>query len=291
MNQKTHFTLSFYHLNLSVRDTLEYVQNRKSYPKNMWEAKNNTFKLAFRENSPFNGFCDHNGENGELVRNQLKEMYDLCYGDEQTFVSIEGDEVKPDHSLNLRVLDYIIPLRQSLTNIVRAYVNNQKEENTLEPGVEELIQLDDDFYRIICSMILSDLLFNVHFVEFNKAMQETQGKESPQSNFCVNDIKKVIGMFNFVRQNARPDFVEFQECAKQMELGIGYISGQPLPEGSTFRAEFDKIIQGWFAQVARLEPVWREKHQFIWGQLVEYERNIQAQQAKAAEQAKADEDK
>lgn len=278
MNQKTHFTLSFYHLNLSVRDTLEYVQNRKSYPKSMYEAKKNTFLLAFKENSPFNGFCDHNGKDGELVRNQLKEMFDTCYGDEQTFVSFEGEEVKPDHSLNLKVLDYILPLRQSLTNIIRAYINNQKQEGTLEAGVEELVQIDDDFYRIICSMILAELLFNVHFVEFNKAMQETEGKESPQSNFCVNDIKKVIGMFNFVKQNARPDFVEFQECAKQMEFGIDLISArQPVPQGSSFRAEFDKILQGWFTQVARLEPMWREKHQFIWGQLVEFERNMQGQ--------------
>lgn len=287
MNQKTHFTLSFYHLNLSVRDTLEYVQNRKSYPKSMYEAKKNTFLLAFKENSPFNGFCDHNGKDGELVRNQLKEMFDTCYGDEQTFVSFEGEEVKPDHSLNLKVLDYILPLRQSLTNIIRAYLNNQKQEGTLEAGVEELVQIDDDFYRIICSMILADLLFNVHFVEFNKAMQETEGKESPQSNFCVNDIKKVIGMFNFVRQNARPDFVEFQECAKQMEFGIDLISArQPVPQGSSFRAEFDKILQGWFTQVARLEPMWREKHQFIWGQLVEFERNMQAHMANAKEENK-----
>lgn len=287
MNQKTHFTLSFYHLNLSVRDTLEYVQNRKSYPKSMYEAKKNTFLLAFKENSPFNGFCDHNGKDGELVRNQLKEMFDTCYGDEQTFVSFEGEEVKPDHSLNLKVLDYILPLRQSLTNIIRAYLNNQKQEGTLEAGVEELVQIDDDFYRIICSMILADLLFNVHFVEFNKAMQETEGKESPQSNFCVNDIKKVIGMFNFVKQNARPDFVEFQECAKQMEFGIDLISArQPVPQGSSFRAEFDKILQGWFTQVARLEPMWREKHQFIWGQLVEFERNMQAQKANAKEENK-----
>lgn len=287
MNQKTHFTLSFYHLNLSVRDTLEYVQNRKSYPKSMYEAKKNTFLLAFKENSPFNGFCDHNGKDGELVRNQLKEMFDTCYGDEQTFVSFEGEEVKPDHSLNLKVLDYILPLRQSLTNIIRAYLNNQKQEGTLEAGVEELVQIDDDFYRIICSMILADLLFNVHFVEFNKAMQETEGKESPQSNFCVNDIKKVIGMFNFVKQNARPDFVEFQECAKQMEFGIDLISArQPVPQGSSFRAEFDKILQGWFTQVARLEPMWREKHQFIWGQLVEFERNMQAHMANAKEENK-----
>ena len=287
MNQKTHFTLSFYHLNLSVRDTLEYVQNRKSYPKSMYEAKKNTFLLAFKENSPFNGFCDHNGKDGELVRNQLKEMFDTCYGDEQTFVSFEGEEVKPDHSLNLKVLDYILPLRQSLTNIIRAYINSQKQEGTLEAGVEELVQIDDDFYRIICSMILADLLFNVHFVEFNKAMQETEGKESPQSNFCVNDIKKVIGMFNFVKQNARPDFVEFQECAKQMEFGIDLISArQPVPQGSSFRAEFDKILQGWFTQVARLEPMWREKHQFIWGQLVEFERNMQAQMANAKEENK-----
>ena len=136
-------------------------------------------------------------------------------------------------------------------------------------------------------MILADLLFNVHFVEFNKAMQETEGKESPQSNFCVNDIKKVIGMFNFVKQNARPDFVEFQECAKQMEFGIDLISArQPVPQGSSFRAEFDKILQAWFTQVARLEPMWREKHQFIWGQLVEFERNMQAQMANAKEENK-----
>ena len=45
MNQKTHFTLSFYHLTLAIRDTIEYVQKRPSYPHNIWVAKKNTIEL------------------------------------------------------------------------------------------------------------------------------------------------------------------------------------------------------------------------------------------------------
>ena len=42
MNQKTHYTLSFYHLSLAIRDTIEYIHRRPSYPYNVWLAKKNT---------------------------------------------------------------------------------------------------------------------------------------------------------------------------------------------------------------------------------------------------------
>jgi hypothetical protein len=281
MNGKTHYALSFYHLGLSIRDTLEYVQNRPEYPVNVFNAKKNTIELALKENSPFSGFCANNGEVGVKIKEQLKEMYDTCYGEDKTFLSIEGDKVVPDHAQNLKVLDYILPLKQSCYNILRAYIEDQKKDGSLEAGVEEIVDLEDKFYRAIVSMILADLLFNVHFVEFNKAMQESKGQETPQSNFCVNDIKKVIGMYNFVKQNSR-GFEEFETADKGMQFGFELISGQKqVPAGSSMPAEFNKIVKGWYDVVAKFEPVWREKHAVIWNELVKFEQ----EQMKAAQEA------
>ena len=271
MNQKTHYALSFYHLGLSIRDTLEYVQNRPLYPVNVFNAKKATFEMALKENSPFIAFCGQNGEVGGKIKEQLKDMYDTCYGEDKTFITIEGEKVIPDHAQNLKVLDYVLPLKQSLVNILRAYIQDLKKDGSFEETTEEIVELEDRFYRSIVSMILADLLFNVHFVEFNKAMQESKGQETPQSNFCVNDIKKVIGMYNFVKQNV-VNFPEFEECDKQMQFGFELISGQKqVPAGSSFPAEFNKIIASWYGLVAKIEPVWREKHQAIWAQLVAYE--------------------
>lgn len=273
MNQKTHFTLSFYHLNLAIRDTLEYIQNRPNYPVGVWKAKGNTLALALKDNSPFAGFCSHNGEIGEKIKEQLKDMYDTVYSEEATFISVEGEAVVPDHAQNLKVLDFILPLRQSLTNISRAYIEDQKHDGSLEDGVEDIINTDDKFYRAVCNMVLADILFNVHFAEFNKVMRENNGKESPASNFCANDIKKVIGMYNFVKQNTNDE--ELKAAEPQMDFCIKLICGEEkVPEGSTFKDEFNKAFKGWYDIVARVEPVWREKHQVIWSQLVEYERGV-----------------
>ena len=282
MNQKTHYALSFYHLGLSIRDTLEYVQNRPEYPLNVFNAKKNTIELALKENSPFNGFCTNNGEIGAKVKEQLQEFYDTVYGPEKTFVQEDNGKLSVDHAFNLKVLDYILPLKQSLVNILKAYIEDQRKDGSLEEGTEEIALLEDKFYRSIVAMVLSDLLFNVHFVEFNKAMQESKGKETPQSNFCVNDIKKIISMYNFVKQNAG-DFDEFKEQDKNMAHGLAIISGQEkVPEGSTFQQEFQNIIMGWYQLVSKYEPLWREKHAVIWNSLVEYEKEqmAQAQQAK-----------
>lgn len=281
MNAKTHYALSFYHLALAVRDTLEYVQNRQTYPLQVFNAKKNTLELAMNGNTPFNGFCENNGEIGAKIKEQMKEFYDTVYGEDKTFIFVDGDKVTPDHAQNLKVLDYIVPLKQSLVNIIRAYIEDQRKDGTLEEGVEEIIDLEDKFYRAIVCMVISDLLFNVHFVEFNKAMQESKGQETPQSNFCVNDIKKLLGMYEFIKQNARSEsYPEFAIAAAKMDFGIKLMSGQsPVPNGSSFKQEFDNILKAWYEIVAKYEPLWREKHQIIWNQLVEFEQNAMKQNA------------
>lgn len=280
MNQKTHFTLSFYHLTLAIRDTIEYVQKRPSYPHNIWVAKKNTIELALKENSPFVNFCKNNGEVGTKMHEQLTDLYETCYGEDQTFVSIEGNEVKPDAAQNLKVLDYVIPLRQSLYNILKAYINAQKADGSLEDDVEDLVDLEDKFYRSIFSMVISDYLFNNLFAEFNKAMRENQGKESIQSNFITNDIKKVIAMINFVKKHAQESDTDFKDAFVELDRGIRLISGMdPLPQGTTFQQEFQKIIARWYQNVAKLEPAWRAKHTDIWNKLVEFEKEQAAKRA------------
>lgn len=277
MNQRTHFTLSFYHLAIAIRDTLEYIQRRDSYPKQIYEAKKNTIKLSLQENSPFVNFCKNNGEIGTKIKEQLEDFYDTCYGEDQTFVSIEGDQVKPDAAQNIKILDFIVPLKQSMFNILKAYINAQKNEGSYEAGTEELIDLEDKFYRSIFFMVIQDYLFNNLFQEFNKAMRENNGQESIQSNFVSNDIKKVISMINFVKKNGQDNDMAYNNAMEEIGRGIRLISGaEGVPAGSTFQQEFQKIGQAWYQFVAQIEPQWRAKHSEIWQQLVQYERELQA---------------
>lgn len=278
MNQKTHFTLSFYHLALAIRDTLEYVQKRDKFSLQIYQAKRNTISLSLKENSPFVNFCKNNGEIGTKILEQLQDLYDICYGDDQTFISIEGDEVKPDTAQFIKVLEYIVPLRQSLINILGAYINAQKNDGSLEEGVEELVFFEDRFYRSIFFMVVGDYLFNNLFQEFNKAMRENNGQESIQSNFVSNDIKKVISMINFVKKNSQEGVdLQFDNAFNELQRGIKLITGMDkVPEGSTFQQEFQKIIGAWYQVVAQLEPQWKAKHMVIWNQLVAFERELQA---------------
>lgn len=283
MNQKTHFTLSFYHLSLAIRDTFEYIQKREKYPLPAYLAKKNTISMALKETSPFVGFCKNNGEVGEKILEQLQDLYDTCYGEDQTFVSIEGDEVKPDSAQYMKVLDFVVPLKQSLTNILYAYINAQKQDGSIEEGVEEIAEIEDKFYRSIFYFVMSDYLFNNLFQEFNKAMRETKGEPSIQSNFISNDIKKVISMINFVKKNNVKIDMEFDRAFASLEHGIKLISGmEQVPEGSTFQQEFQKIVGTWYQRVATIEPQWRAKHTVIWNQLVAFEKEIQAKAQKNA---------
>lgn len=278
MNQRTHFTLSFYHLSIAIRDTLEYIQRREVYPKQIYEAKKNTIKLSLNDNSPFTNFCKNNGDIGVKIKEQLEDFYDTCYGEDQTFVSIEGDQVKPDAAQNIKVLDFILPLKQSMFNILNAYINAQKNEGSYEKGTEELVVLEDKFYRSIFFMVIQDYLFNNLFQEFNKAMRETNGQESIQSNFISNDIKKVISMINFVKKNGQDNDMAYNHGVEEIERGIRLISGaEGLPQGSTFQQEFQKIGQVWYQFVAQMEPQWRAKHTEIWQQLIQFEKDVQSQ--------------
>ena len=278
MNQRTHFTLSFYHLSIAIRDTLEYIQKREVYPKQIYEAKKNTIKLSLNDNSPFTNFCKNNGDIGIKIKEQLEDFYDTCYGEDQTFVSIEGDQVKPDAAQNIKVLDFILPLKQSMFNILNAYINAQKNEGSYEKGTEELVVLEDKFYRSIFFMVIQDYLFNNLFQEFNKAMRETNGQESIQSNFISNDIKKVISMINFVKKNGQDNDMAYNHGVEEIERGIRLISGaEGLPQGSTFQQEFQKIGQVWYQFVAQMEPQWRAKHTEIWQQLIQFEKDVQSQ--------------
>ena len=111
-------------------------------------------------------------------------------------------------------------------------------------------------------------------------MRENQGKESIQSNFITNDIKKVIAMINFVKKHAQESDTDFKDAFVELDRGIRLISGMdPLPQGTTFQQEFQKIIARWYQNVAKLEPAWRAKHTDIWNKLVEFEKEQAAKRA------------
>jgi hypothetical protein len=228
--------------------------------------------MVMKENSPLYGFCANNGENGQKIMDAVKELYDTVYGDDKTYISIEGDQAKPDHAQNIKVLDMIIPLRQTFTNVMKQYFQAQKEDNSFEQEAEDIVKLEDNFYRVIISFILSQLIYSEKFVEFNRIMRENNGVATPESNLVSNELVKLIQMYGYIKSNVNEDFEDFKQADEIMAKGISYITGQaPIPAGSSHKQEEEFITRNWFNLVAKYEPIWQQKHAEIWKQLNDFE--------------------
>ena len=278
MEKKMHYVMSFYHLSLAVRDTLEYVQNRENYPLDAYKAKANSIKAGLAENSPFVAFCENNGEVGQKVLTQMKDLYNLVYGERPRFIHIEEDKLTVDHSQNIKVLDLIIPLKVSLYNIILAYVNQMSEEEK-DLDCMDLVELEYKYFAIVIAFIISDYLLNDRFVKFNQEMRDNKGQESVESNFTVSEMQKLVGMYGYIKENIGKRYSEFNNLDDQFSYGVDLISGKKKPEGEMKLLDAVKVVPATYQrEITPIEREYKLLHQKVWKKLIEFENNLRNQE-------------
>ena len=211
MNDATRFIMGIYQVSLMIRDTLEYVQGRPTHDVNFYNQRKQIIDHGLVENSPLSHFLAQNGEVGEKIRSNLNEFIDFAYGEESTYITIENGKLIVDHAQDIKALDYIVGLRETLMDIIKRFAEKSKNEGSLEENLETLIALDERFYRVLGSLITFDLVHK-HFLEFNKAMHENGGKPSPQSNFVINDLKKLVGYTKFIYEHDNKEDEEYKQA-------------------------------------------------------------------------------
>ncbi len=279
MNDATRFIMGIYQVSLMVRDTLEYVQGRPEHDVNFYNQRKQIIAHGLEENSPLSHFLSQNGEIGEKIRSNLNDFVDFAYSENSTYLTIENGKLIVDHAQDLKALDYIIGLRETLIDIIKKFIERTKTENTAEPGLENMIKLDDQFYRILSSLIIFDLTHK-EFVEFNKAMHENNGKPSPQSNFVINDMKKLVGFTKFVHEHADKEDTVYEEVYQQNFTCLNYMEGsKPLPNNNGMKGEIDAVHNRYVQVLSERELPWRTAYSAIWNELVGYEQALRQTRA------------
>ena len=152
--------------------------------------------------------------------------------------------------------------------IVYQYINHglksQDPEQRVDDILVQLVSEDERMYRVVLSM-LAMRVFEESFAEFQKVMNESQGKPTPQSNFIVqNELAKLTGFLRFSRQHVHCTDNEtldlLDETLRVLEMTEGR---RQRPDNKGFKEIFDDLNKKLNDCTAKYEAAWKATYQQV----------------------------
>ena len=263
MNNFSLYTFRLYHYLLTIRDTLEYSIKRD----HSLEVYNNRKKILednLKEGTPFGDFLKNNGEAGDKIREKINQFLSELYSDESTILMPSGDKVRVDTAQLVTLFDMTVGLTETMRDIVFQYVSYGIKNNEIDQLLIKLVDQDERMYRIVLSM-LAMRVFEESFAEFQKVMNESQGKPTPQSNFIVqNELAKLTGFLRFSRQHAHCTDNEtldlLDETLRVLEMTEGR---RQRPDNKGFKEIFEDLNRKLNEATAKTEAAWKATYQEV----------------------------
>ena len=279
MNNFSLYTFRLYHYLLTIRDTLEYSIKRD----HSMEIYNNRKKILednLKEGTPFGDFLKNNGEAGDKIREKINQFLSELYSDESTILMPSGDQVRVDTAQLVTLFDMTVGLTETMRDIVFQYVSYGIKNNEIDQLLIKLVDQDERMYRVVLSM-LAMRVFEESFAEFQKVMNESQGKPTPQSNFIVqNELAKLTGFLRFSRQHAHCTDNEtldlLDETLRVLEMTEGR---RQRPEGKGFKEIFEDLNKKLNEATAKTEAAWKATYQEVVNEVTKAQPQPQAEAA------------
>lgn len=278
---------SLIYYNALVRDTLEYALNKNDFNVDFFKYKQNGIINEPKLNSPLHNFIEHNGENGQKLLDRLTEFGETIYGENSTILHLASDGLRVDHGQNLALLEATMPIHDELAQIIDIHVNYAKEQNQLEPLIEDIVKEDDRFYRGV-ALTTINLELQKQFEEFNKIMNENKGQKSASSNFVEQELARLVELFKRNKALAKCNDKLYTDALDAVEHEIEMMNGKrALPEGKKFSDVFRDTVLTLRTFVIDAEPKWKAMYQPIVTVLIDDSRRAQEAAAKKAEEPQA----
>ena len=258
MKNINQYNFDIIHVATHLRDTLEYVLPREHDAK-IFDQRKTVLEKGLEPETPLGKFLEANKEKFQPTIDKYKELLEEVYGENSTILVKTNDgKIRVDHSQHLKLYDYVVNIMEPLRDVIYFHVNLARKQNEAEPIIEDLMKLDDAYYRTFVFLLMMQD-FQKSFFEFQKVMGENKGQPSPQSNFIVqNELSVMAGMLRNVRShNHTTDnkvLYTLDDCLKVVEMSEGRrdrIDDKPFPE--LFKAALDKTN----ALLVELSPKWQ----------------------------------
>ena len=260
MNNFSLYTFRLYHYLLTLRDTMEYSIKR-DHKVEVYENRKKILTENLEEGTPFGDFLKNNGEAGDEIKGKINEFLNNLYSADSTILVPSGELVRVDVGQMVTLFDMTVGLTETLRDIVYQYIAYGQERKEIDPMIVGLVADDERMYRIVLSMLVMRL-FEESFAEFQKVMAESQGKQTPQSNFIVqNELVKYSGFLRFSRQHTRATDNEtldlLDETLKVIEMTEGR---RQRPDNKGFKEIFDDLNNKLNTLAAKFEGVWKQTY-------------------------------
>ena len=261
MNQTTHYIFNLYHYLLNLRDTLEYTIDRE-HQEALYNQRKKVLTDGLNENAPLGNFLKNNPEQGEKLTAQLKEFIDEVYGEDSTILRLSEGKVRVDHGQHIKLFEMVAGLQETVRDIIYGYLNFAAQNNDSETIITDLMAAEDRLFRPVFVMLAMREL-EKSFGEFQKVMNESQGKPTPQSNFIVqNEIVVLSRNIRFVIQHHHCIENEIMDVMDLTNAVIEMTEGRrERRDNKSFKDIFDDLNAKLNALVVKYEPLWREQFQ------------------------------
>lgn len=281
MNQTSQYIFNLYHYLLNLRDTLEYTINRE-HSKQLYDQRKMVLTKGLEKGAALSNFLDNNPETGNKIREKLNEFINDVYGDDSTILTVTGETIRVDYTQNIKMMDYVTGLSESLRDIIHGYLNYARGRNELEDSIAQLVMLDDRLYRDVLVMLALNE-YQKSFGEFQKVMNESQGKPTPQSNFIVqNEISKLAGFMRFSRDHHRIMDNETLDVLDEVNALLEMTEGRrDRRDNKGFNDLFKEVGEKIKANVAKAEGEWKPHFENCFRDFIETTK-AQAQASKEA---------
>ncbi len=270
LNQTNQYIFNIYHYLLNLRDTLEYAIDRE-HSKAIYDQRKTVLTKGLEKGSALGNFFENNQEQGEKIKGKLEEFVNDIYGADSTFLVVTPEEkIRVDHTQHIKMFDQVVGLQESVRDILYGYLNYARGRNELDEQIVELVRLDEVMTRTILAMlVMRD--FEKSFAEFQKVMAEAQGKQTPQSNFIVqNELLKMAGFLRFSRSHAHCTDNETLDLLDEVNAIIEMTEGRrDRRDNKSFKELFDNINARINAHVAKYEPLWKKAYEGLFQQMVQ----------------------
>ena len=258
MNQTNHYIFNLYHYLLNLRDTLEYTIDRE-HQETLYNQRKKVLTDGLNENAPLGNFLKNNPEQGEKLTAQLKEFIEEIFGDDSTILRLSEGKVRVDHGQHIKLFEMVAGLQEQIRDIVYGYLNFAAQNNDSEQVMTDLVAADDRLFRPVFVMLAMREL-EKSFGEFQKVMNESQGKPTPQSNFIVqNEIVVLSRNIRFIIQHHHCVENEIMDVMDLTNAVIEMTEGRrERRDNKSFKDLFDDLNAKLNALVVKYEPLWRD---------------------------------
>ncbi len=258
MQKENYALVDLLHLSFIIRDSLEYCHDPLEIKENAFEQRTKFYKNLLEKEHFIAKFLVNNpNENGKKYYDDLLKYFENIY-DKEFYVLYHNHKVEPDKKLEF--LEETVKNFQVVNDIMNGFVEMNKKNNVLNDSVYECIVSNENFFRVIFTLIL----FNEIVKEdqnYKTTLQQTRNPESYENKYILNLLRGYMGAYHFNKERYRYDEKEIKDLFDEVFSVFQKLDGSiKVSSDEEIKLAKDRALYRISQAIRTYENKWRDAY-------------------------------